>query len=56
MPTDVVPCPGCKTQAPDSPCVVQILTNISVVRLKKGGQKFEIAAYPNMVSAWRKGE
>jgi Shwachman-Bodian-Diamond syndrome (SBDS) protein len=28
-------------------------TNIVVVRLKKGGKKFELACYPNKVSAWR---
>jgi len=29
------------------------LTNVVFVRLKKGGKKFEIAAYPNKVSSWR---
>lgn len=29
------------------------LTNVAVVRLKKGGQRFEVAAYPNTVEAWR---
>eukprot|EP00698_Gefionella_okellyi_P020797 TRINITY_DN6591_c0_g1_i1.p1 TRINITY_DN6591_c0_g1~~TRINITY_DN6591_c0_g1_i1.p1 ORF type:complete len:300 (+),score=79.52 TRINITY_DN6591_c0_g1_i1:76-975(+) len=29
------------------------LTNIVVVRLKKGGKRFEIACYPNKVSSWR---
>eukprot|EP00286_Rhodomonas_abbreviata_P012008 CAMPEP_0181327982 /NCGR_PEP_ID=MMETSP1101-20121128/22432_1 /TAXON_ID=46948 /ORGANISM="Rhodomonas abbreviata, Strain Caron Lab Isolate" /LENGTH=136 /DNA_ID=CAMNT_0023436759 /DNA_START=56 /DNA_END=462 /DNA_ORIENTATION=+ len=33
----------------------KVLTNVSVVRLKKANTKFEIAAYPNMVSAWRNG-
>ena len=29
------------------------LTNVAVVRLKKAGKRFEIACYPNKVSAWR---
>ena len=29
------------------------LTNIAIVRLKKGGKRFEIATYPNKVSQWR---
>jgi len=29
------------------------LTNVAVVRLKKGGIRFELAAYPNTVQAWR---
>lgn len=29
------------------------LTNIAVVRLKKGGKRFEIACYPNKVMPWR---
>lgn len=33
----------------------KVLTNVSVVRLKKGKLSFEIACYPNMVSAWRNG-
>jgi len=31
------------------------LTNISVVRLKKGGKRFEIACYKNKVQEWRTG-
>ncbi|RKP02645.1 hypothetical protein CXG81DRAFT_29460 [Caulochytrium protostelioides] len=31
------------------------LTNVSVVRLKKGGKRFEIACYKNKVLEWRKG-
>lgn len=34
---------------------VKLLTNISVVRLVKGDKKFEIACYPNTVTAWRQG-
>jgi len=30
------------------------LTNVVVVRLKKGGMRFEIAAYPNKVEEFRK--
>ncbi|KAI8749265.1 hypothetical protein BgiMline_028570 [Biomphalaria glabrata] len=29
------------------------LTNVAIVRLKKGGKRFEIACYPNKVSQWR---
>ena len=29
------------------------LTNVAVVRLKKGGKRFEIACYPNKVTSWR---
>ncbi|KAJ3387695.1 hypothetical protein HDU92_001824 [Lobulomyces angularis] len=31
------------------------LTNVSVVRLKKGGKRFEIACYKNKVLEWRNG-
>ncbi|KAK3267476.1 hypothetical protein CYMTET_23970 [Cymbomonas tetramitiformis] len=31
------------------------LTNIAVVRYKKGGKRFEIACYKNTVGAWRSG-
>jgi ribosome maturation protein SDO1 len=31
------------------------LTNISIVRLKKGGKRFEIACYKNKVQDWRSG-
>ncbi|GAA5959531.1 hypothetical protein JCM3765_002358 [Sporobolomyces pararoseus] len=31
------------------------LTNVSVVRLKKAGKRFEIACYKNTVRAWRTG-
>ncbi|GFR52568.1 hypothetical protein Agub_g15160, partial [Astrephomene gubernaculifera] len=31
------------------------LTNIAVVRLKKGGERFEIACYKNKVGDWRSG-
>ncbi|XP_052797915.1 ribosome maturation protein SBDS-like [Mya arenaria] len=29
------------------------LTNVAIVRLKKGGKRFEIASYPNKVVSWR---
>jgi ribosome maturation protein SDO1 len=29
------------------------LTNVAVVRLKKGGSRFEIACYKNKVISWR---
>ena len=31
------------------------LTNVAIVRLKKGGKRFEIATYPNKVTEWRQG-
>ena len=31
------------------------LTNVSIVRLKKGGKRFEIACYKNKVQEWRSG-
>ncbi|CAG8562601.1 5464_t:CDS:2 [Dentiscutata heterogama] len=31
------------------------LTNVSIVRLKKGGKRFEIACYKNKVMEWRTG-
>lgn len=30
------------------------LTNVVVVRLKKGGQRFEVAAFPNKVDEYRR--
>lgn len=29
------------------------LTNVAIVRMKKGGKRFEIACYPNKVTSWR---
>ena len=31
------------------------LTNVAVVRLKRGGKRFEIACYKNKVVNWRNG-
>jgi len=31
------------------------LTNVAIVRLKKGGKRFEIACYKNKVLSWRSG-
>jgi len=31
------------------------LTNVAVVRMKKGGKRFEIACYKNKVLSWRSG-
>ncbi|KAI9471678.1 hypothetical protein LPJ78_000609 [Coemansia sp. RSA 989] len=31
------------------------LTNVSVVRLRKGGKRFEVACYKNKVTEWRTG-
>ena len=30
------------------------LTNIVIIKLKKGGMRFEVAAYPNKVEEYRK--
>jgi len=38
-----------------TPVNQKLLTNVSVVRLKRGGKRFEIACYPNKVQSWRKG-
>lgn len=32
-----------------------IMTNVAVVRMKKGGKRFEIACYKNKVFNWRNG-
>lgn len=34
----------------------KFLTSVAVVRLKKGGERFEIACFPNTVIPWREGE
>ncbi|KAI8867628.1 Shwachman-Bodian-diamond syndrome protein [Ramicandelaber brevisporus] len=31
------------------------LTNVSIVRLKKGGKRFEVACYRNKIAEWRSG-
>jgi len=33
----------------------KLLTNVSIVKFKKGGTVWEIATYPNMVLSWRSG-
>jgi len=33
----------------------KLLTNVSVVRMKKGKEKYEMATYPNTIIAWRTG-
>jgi ribosome maturation protein SDO1 len=33
----------------------KLLTNVAIVRYKKGGERFEIACYPNKVIPWRDG-
>jgi len=38
-----------------TPVNQKLLTNVSVVRYKRGGKRFEIACYPNKVQSWRKG-
>ncbi len=30
------------------------MTNVAVIRLKKGGKKFELACYKNKIMDWRK--
>ncbi|KAI0079045.1 Shwachman-Bodian-diamond syndrome protein [Panus rudis PR-1116 ss-1] len=39
----------------NQPSNVIKLTNVSVVRLKKGGKRYEIACYKNKVQEWRNG-
>jgi len=36
-----------------TPVNQKLLTNVSLVKLKKGGKRFEIACYPNKVLSWR---
>ena len=38
-----------------SPSNQKRLTNVAVVRLKRGGKTFELACYPNKVTSWREG-
>lgn len=38
-----------------TPVNQKILTNVSLVRYKKGGKRFELACYPNKVLTWRNG-
>ncbi|KAK4533717.1 hypothetical protein CCYA_CCYA18G4599 [Cyanidiococcus yangmingshanensis] len=37
------------------PVTQKRLTNVSLVRMRKAGKRFEIACYPNMVMAYREG-
>lgn len=36
-----------------TPTNQKLLTNVAVVRIKKGGQRFEIACYKNKVISYR---
>lgn len=36
-----------------TPVNQKLLTNVAVVRLKRGGKKFELACYHNKVMNWR---
>ena len=36
-----------------TPQNVKLLTNVQVVRLKKGNCRFELACYPNKIVNWR---
>ena len=36
-----------------TPTNQKLLTNVAVVRIKKGGHRFEIACYRNKVVSWR---
>ena len=38
-----------------TPTNQKLLTNVAVVRMKKGGKRFEIACYRNKVLSWRQG-
>lgn len=40
---------------PRTPAGQKRLTNIAVVKYKKGGHRFEIACYKNKVGDWRAG-
>ena len=37
------------------PCGQVRLTNVATVRLRVGSTRFEVAAYPNCIAAWRAG-
>lgn len=37
----------------NTPQNIKMLTNVQVVRLKKGGKQFELACYPNKIMNWR---
>lgn len=39
----------------NQPSAIKILTNVSVVKFKRKGKKFEVACYPNKVQNWRNG-
>merc|ERR1711997_731206 len=39
----------------NTPTNQKLLTNVAVVRAKKNGKRFEIAAYKNKVLSWRQG-
>jgi ribosome maturation protein SDO1 len=39
----------------NQPVGQKLLTNVAVVRYKKGGVLFQIACYPNKVMPWREG-
>ena len=36
-----------------TPSNQKLLTNVAVVRMKKGGKRFEIACFKNKVISWR---
>jgi hypothetical protein len=38
-----------------APITQKRLTNVAIVRLKKGGHRFEVACYKNKVVNWRNG-
>ena len=38
-----------------TPVNQKLLTNVCLVRMKKGSTRFELAAYPNKVEPWRSG-
>jgi len=39
----------------DTPVNQIRLTNVAIIRLKKGGKRFELACYKNKVVSWREG-
>ena len=39
----------------NTPVNQKVLTNVAIVKLKKGGKQFEIACYKNKIANWRAG-
>lgn len=52
----ILTCAAIITMALKQPVTQVRLTNVAVVRLRVGGERFEIACYKNKVLNWREGE